>query len=224
MEKDFRLKIGEVSKEFGVSIRLLRYYDSIELLIPSFRDENGYRYYNKNDIIKLEQILLLQMLDFSLQDIKIIINRGNIAEELGIQKEFISNKIDYYSQKKDHIDKIINSDSSNLESITKNIKELYTITSGEFHNEEEAESFHESNSSHGDLIKFLRRMIDENYFENEVFEQILNIIPDLKNISYYSKFFTFLRLSNGNKFKLDEIDRIEKKMIKMCLSLDSTIM
>lgn len=221
---EIKYKIGEVSKKFGISIRLLRYYDEIELLIPSFRDENGYRYYNNSDIIKLEQILLFQMLDFSLQEIKELLNSGNITGELKVQEQFIKNKIAYDSFIENYISKVLESDKDDIESVTENIKNIYSITSGKFHEDTEMSELENAPDDHEKLIKLLRKIIDDYYDEEDIYEELIKMIPDLKKLEYLSEFFTFLRLSNSSKFKLDEIDRIEKKLIKFSISLDSDIM
>ena len=45
-----RWTTGEVSKQRNISIRTLRYYDQIDLLTPSFKDDNGKRYYSEDDL------------------------------------------------------------------------------------------------------------------------------------------------------------------------------
>ena len=39
------LKIGDLSKQTGLSIRTLHYYDEIQLMTPSLRSEAGHRLY-----------------------------------------------------------------------------------------------------------------------------------------------------------------------------------
>ncbi len=63
------MKIGELAKQTGLSIRTLHYYDAIELLSPSNRNESGHRLYNDQDIIRLQHILSLRQLGFSLSEI-----------------------------------------------------------------------------------------------------------------------------------------------------------
>jgi DNA-binding transcriptional MerR regulator len=64
------MKIGELAKQTGISIRTLHYYDEIGLLSPSHRTEVGHRLYIDQDIIRLQQIMSLRQLDFSLQEIR----------------------------------------------------------------------------------------------------------------------------------------------------------
>jgi len=63
-------KIGELAKETGLTVRTLRYYDQIGLLIPSQRLENGYRVYLEADVGRLQQILSLRQLGLSLDQIQ----------------------------------------------------------------------------------------------------------------------------------------------------------
>jgi DNA-binding transcriptional MerR regulator len=65
--------ISRVAKLAGVSVRTLHHYDHIGLLTPS-KSEKGYRYYDKNDLMRLQQILFYKELDFPLAEIKAILD------------------------------------------------------------------------------------------------------------------------------------------------------
>ena len=54
-----KLTVGEVSKLFDISVRTLHYYDKINLLNPSEKKENGYRYYTDEDLVLLQEIIFL---------------------------------------------------------------------------------------------------------------------------------------------------------------------
>jgi len=88
-----RYKIGEFSKLTGVSIKALRYYDRIKLLIPEGKPESGYRIYNTNHIFRLEQIIAFKFLGLSLREIKNLLSDNNVEEILAKQKEAIELKI-----------------------------------------------------------------------------------------------------------------------------------
>ena len=64
------MKIGELAKQTGLSIRTLHYYDEIGLLCPSDRNDVGHRLYSNEDIIRLQQILSLRQLGFALKEIR----------------------------------------------------------------------------------------------------------------------------------------------------------
>ncbi|MCC9785184.1 MerR family transcriptional regulator, partial [Streptococcus agalactiae] len=59
--------VKEISHISGISVRTLHYYDEIDLLPPSFVGENGYRYYDDESLIKLQEILLFKELEFPLK-------------------------------------------------------------------------------------------------------------------------------------------------------------
>ncbi|MEG1055933.1 MAG: MerR family transcriptional regulator, partial [Janthinobacterium sp.] len=63
------LKIGELAKMTGLSIRTLHHYDSIGLLSPSARTQAGYRLYQHGDMDRLHRIMALRKFGLSLADI-----------------------------------------------------------------------------------------------------------------------------------------------------------
>jgi DNA-binding transcriptional MerR regulator len=62
-------KIGELARRTGLTVRTLHHYDSIGLLLPSRRSEAGYRLYAEEDVFRLQQIVSLRQLGFSLREI-----------------------------------------------------------------------------------------------------------------------------------------------------------
>ena len=75
------MKINDVSKLTGITVRALHYYDQIGLLKPVGKTEAGYRIYDENDLQILQQILFFKELDFSLEEIKDIM-KGLEHEEM----------------------------------------------------------------------------------------------------------------------------------------------
>jgi MerR family transcriptional regulator, thiopeptide resistance regulator len=63
------LKVGELAKKSGLTVRTLHHYDAIGLLTPSARADNGYRLYNRDDIARLHRIQALRGFGLSLADI-----------------------------------------------------------------------------------------------------------------------------------------------------------
>ncbi|MFL9874072.1 MerR family transcriptional regulator [Paraburkholderia megapolitana] len=63
------LKVGELAKKSGLTVRTLHHYDAIGLLVPSARADNGYRLYNRDDIARLHRIQALRGFGLSLADI-----------------------------------------------------------------------------------------------------------------------------------------------------------
>lgn len=63
------LKIGELARRAGLTVRTLRHYDDIGLLSPSARSESGYRLYDETDAVRLQRIQALKQFGWSLVDI-----------------------------------------------------------------------------------------------------------------------------------------------------------
>ncbi|WP_435106231.1 MerR family transcriptional regulator [Arhodomonas sp. AD133] len=74
-----RLKIGELARRSGLTVRTLRHYDDIGLLTPSSRSHAGYRLYAKADIARLHRIQALRRLGISLADIRAVLEADEIS-------------------------------------------------------------------------------------------------------------------------------------------------
>lgn len=61
--------IAHVARMSGVTSRTLRHYDDIGLLKPAYVGVNGYRYYEEEQLLRLQQILVLRALDVGLAEI-----------------------------------------------------------------------------------------------------------------------------------------------------------
>jgi MerR family transcriptional regulator, thiopeptide resistance regulator len=62
--------VSEVARIAGVSVRALHHYDDIGLLVPRERTEAGYRVYDEDDLLRLQQILLGRELGLALEEIR----------------------------------------------------------------------------------------------------------------------------------------------------------
>jgi DNA-binding transcriptional MerR regulator len=67
--------IKEIADLAGVTTRTLRYYDEIGLLSPADTGHNGYRYYDQDSLLQLQQILFFRELDVPLKDIQLFMSR-----------------------------------------------------------------------------------------------------------------------------------------------------
>jgi DNA-binding transcriptional MerR regulator len=61
--------VGELSKLTGVTVRALHHYDEIGLVRPSQRSAAGYRLYDEDDALRLQQVLVLRELGIPLDAI-----------------------------------------------------------------------------------------------------------------------------------------------------------
>jgi DNA-binding transcriptional MerR regulator len=77
-----------------VTLRTLRYYDRVGLLCPRQHTESGYRLYTDEDLIRLQQILALKFLGFSLQEVQACLQAGprRLPEVLAQQKAMLGEK------------------------------------------------------------------------------------------------------------------------------------
>lgn len=94
--------VHEISRLSGVTIRTLRYYDRIGLLIPAARTEAGYRLYDDATLARLQRILLLRELEIPLNDIARILDRTE-AE----QREAIGQQVGLLELKKERTERLI---------------------------------------------------------------------------------------------------------------------
>lgn len=68
MEKHMR--IGELAKKVGTTVRTLHHYDAEGLLSPSAESDAGYRLYSDKDMVRLIRILMMKQLGMGLAEIK----------------------------------------------------------------------------------------------------------------------------------------------------------
>ena len=71
------MKIGDLAKRTGISVRTLHHYDEIGLLSPSHRTEAGHRVYGREEIVRLQQIVSLRQMAFSLEQIRELLGRSD---------------------------------------------------------------------------------------------------------------------------------------------------
>ncbi len=110
------LSIGEFSKICKVSTKTLRYYSEIGLILPNeINYENGYRYYSIEQLETMLFIKRLKSYNFSLEEIKIILQ----CEELQDEKLYLS-----LIEKKKEIDKQVNKLNMTLEQLNNDILHL----------------------------------------------------------------------------------------------------
>jgi len=64
------LKVGELARRTGLTVRTLHHYDEIGLLRPTQHTESGYRLYTAGDVARLQRVISLRQLGFSLDEIR----------------------------------------------------------------------------------------------------------------------------------------------------------
>lgn len=96
------MTVHEVSKLTGVSVRTLQYYDNIGLLKPTEYTESRYRLYDDVALGKLQQILLFRELEFSLKEIKEMMESPNFDQTKALEQQ-----IELLTLKKEHLENLI---------------------------------------------------------------------------------------------------------------------
>jgi MerR family transcriptional regulator, thiopeptide resistance regulator len=88
--------VKQLAKLAGVSVRTLHYYDEIGLLKPSSVGGNGYRHYEEEAALRLQQILFYRELDLNLDEIKTILGRPdfNVLTALRSHKQALQGRVE----------------------------------------------------------------------------------------------------------------------------------
>lgn len=98
MKKQGYYSSGEFARMAHVTLKTIRYYDKHNILKPSFVNDYGARFYTGEDFVRLQQILLLKYLGFSLEDIReLIIDDSDyhfMLNSLNIQLKLVQDRIE----------------------------------------------------------------------------------------------------------------------------------
>jgi DNA-binding transcriptional MerR regulator len=86
--------VSEVARLANVSVRTLHHYDEIGLLVPSGRSDAGYRLYDRQDLERLQEIMLFRELEIPLPDIAVLLGGGAFDRlaALELQREMLAAK------------------------------------------------------------------------------------------------------------------------------------
>ena len=96
------MTVHEVSKISGVSIRALHYYDKIGLLPATEVSNAGYRLYDDTSLERLQYILLFKELEFSLKEIKNILDNPEFDQSKALEQQ-----IQLLELRKEHLQNLI---------------------------------------------------------------------------------------------------------------------
>lgn len=101
--------VKKLAKISGVSVRTLHWYDEIGLLKPAYYGDNGYRYYEEEQLLLLQQILFFRELGFHLNDIQKMLKSTDFdkVRALYAHKQTLKESVSRTTQLIDTIDKTI---------------------------------------------------------------------------------------------------------------------
>lgn len=104
--------IGELSKIYHFPVSTLRYYHRCGLFEPEYRDpSNGYRYYGRDQLYKLDALCLLRVLDIPVADIAMMAEQPDfeaaILEYLTDHRENMANQVKTLEERIKMMDSIL---------------------------------------------------------------------------------------------------------------------
>lgn len=62
------MQIGEVAEVTGLSLRTIRHYEDVGLVLPSARSKGGFRLYSEHDVARLRLVRAMKPLEFTLEE------------------------------------------------------------------------------------------------------------------------------------------------------------
>jgi len=101
--------VKQMAKLSGVSVRTLHHYDAIGLLRPRAVGANGYRYYDRQDLLRLQQILFHRALETPLRDIQAALDDPafDLAAALRAHRERLAAEAERYAKLVDIVDRTL---------------------------------------------------------------------------------------------------------------------
>ncbi|PEX89917.1 MerR family transcriptional regulator [Bacillus cereus] len=199
------ISIQELTRETGVTVRTLRYYDQIDLLKPSGKTDGGHRLYSERDVVRLQQILFLKEMGFSLKETANMLVKG----ELDLKKS-IENQLRFVQEEQKKFNR--------MERILQAV--VYSVdVEGELDWKVMFELIQLSKQS-----PRIREM-----FQNEVFskeeQKLLHNLPNMSEedprvlewVDLLKKLRNFMK--DGKEASCDEVQGATKKLMQKCLEM-----
>ncbi|OZE24558.1 MerR family transcriptional regulator [Rhodococcus sp. 05-2255-1e] len=77
------MQIGEVARRAELSVRTVRHYEDVGLLMPSARTTGGFRLYTESDVDRLLVIRRMKPLGFTLSEMKELLDSLDVLDDRG---------------------------------------------------------------------------------------------------------------------------------------------
>ena len=88
------LTVGQVARQYGVTVRTLHHYDEVGLLTPSERTSSGYRVYTPPDLQRLATVVVYRRLGFGLDEIADLLDGATpVVDHLRRQRAVVETKV-----------------------------------------------------------------------------------------------------------------------------------
>ncbi|HHT7235989.1 MULTISPECIES: MerR family transcriptional regulator [Bacillus] len=199
------ISIQELTKETGVTVRTLRYYDQIDLLKPSGKTDGGHRLYSEKDVIRLQQILFLKEMGFSLKEIMNMLITGELNLKVSLEKQlkFVQEEQKKFNRMERILQAVVHSVNMEGELDWKVMFELIQL------------------SRQSPRIREI--------FQNELFskeeQKLLHNLPNMSeedpNVLEWVDLLKQLRnfMKDGKEASSDEVQEATKKLMQKCLEM-----
>lgn len=104
-DRDTAMRVGELARSTGVSVRTLHYYDEIGLLRPAVGGAGGHRLYTAKEVARLHDILSLRRLEFSLEEVRRCLDDPGVSPEriVGAHLERLEEELAKRTQLRDRL-------------------------------------------------------------------------------------------------------------------------
>jgi DNA-binding transcriptional MerR regulator len=181
-------KIKQFANRVGISIRMLRHYDKIGLLVPeNINQYNGYRYYGSKNLETMQQILFFKELDFSLKEIKDMINHQSFDkhEALSMQKNLLNLQKQRLENMVEFIDTLLSTSHSGEIDMSKKLKQAMSNESFESQKQEyakeakqkwgETDSYKQSQRRAANYSK--QEIAQINAKQQEIYQDLVQLMP-----------------------------------------------
>ncbi|MBJ8071959.1 MULTISPECIES: MerR family transcriptional regulator [Bacillus] len=199
------ISIQELTRETGVTVRTLRYYDQIDLLKPSGKTDGGHRLYSERNVVRLQQILFLKEMGFSLKEITNMLVKGELNSKDSLEKQlrFVQEEQKKFNRMERVLQAVVYSVDVEGELDWKVMFELIQL------------------SKQSPRIREI--------FQNEVFskeeQDLLHNLPNMSeedpNVLEWVDLLKQLRnfMKDGKEASCDEVQEATKKLMQKCLEM-----
>lgn len=204
-------KIGNFSKRCEVTIKALRWYDKLGLLMPDYIDKfTGYRYYSMEKVAEMQRITELKDIGFSLEEIK---------QFCSAEKD--DKKYNFIWQKRQELEKLTEETAQKLQRLTEMENKLSTEKKGEekmnhivaFNNE-----FVNDERVIGRWEVVKSKNMDTDKYDETFFNEIY-FLPDGEKYWAFSWTKNYVKLGSGDnmmlcRYEIKEVDGKEFMFMK----------
>jgi DNA-binding transcriptional MerR regulator len=94
MEAQGMRKIGDVAAQVGLSLRTVRYYEEVGLVLPSGRTGGGFRLYTDEDAERLALVKRLRPLEFTLEELRGLLHTRDRLQRRDVDEDELADLLD----------------------------------------------------------------------------------------------------------------------------------